>query len=264
MKTIMLTMISCICLFVYNIASADEFQILTVEEPPSSFMNVEDEPSGFSVDIVREIQHRINNNDPIKVVPELRALKTASEVPNVVLFSFSRTPERENNFHWIMLLMRKPWVMYSKKGAGFILTSLEDSRKMRSIGVVRGDVRALYLQQMGFSNLEVVAQHEQNVKKLMSGRIQMLFYEPPGMSFICRKLGLPMSAFEPVLKTAISELYIMMSKKGTDPKAVNKWQSAARGIKEDGTFQRIAEKWANKIYEQYGIDCVVKDGALTF
>lgn len=253
-----------ICICNIDFVYAKELTILTVEEPPSSFMSDEGEPAGFSVDIVHEIQHRINNNDPIKIVPEIRALKTASESPNVLLFSFSRTQEREKDFHWIMLLMRKPWVMYSKKDAGFVIKNLEDARKMKSIGVVRGDVRAKHLERMGFTNLEEVSIHELNVKKLLLNRIQILFYEPQGMAFVCRKLGVLMSDFEPVLKTEPSEVYIMMSRRGTAPATVRKWTDTARLIKEDGTFQRIAEKWANIIYGQVGIVCEVKDGALNF
>jgi ABC-type amino acid transport substrate-binding protein len=99
-----------------NITFAEALTILTVEEPPSSYLDANGEPAGFSVDMVREIQDRINNSDAIQFVPETRALKTALGSPNVVLFSFSRTQERENQFHWIMLLIRKPWAMYSKKG----------------------------------------------------------------------------------------------------------------------------------------------------
>ena len=84
------------------------------------------------------------------------------------------------------------------------------------------------------------------------------------MASACRKLGVPMSDFEPVLKTEPSEVYLLMSKHGTDPAAEKKWRDAARMIKEDGTLRRIAEKWANIIYEQDGIACTVKDGALNF
>jgi len=135
---------------------------------------------------------------------------------------------------------------------------------MKRIGVVRGDVRAAHLERLGFTNLEMVATHEQNVKKLLINRIQMLFYEPQGMSFVCGKLDIPMSEFEPVLRTEPSEVYIMMSKQGTNPETVIKWRDAARLIKQDGTFQRIAEKWAGIIYKQNRIFCEVKNGALNF
>jgi polar amino acid transport system substrate-binding protein len=243
---------------------AEELKVLTVEEPPSSFLNKKGEPEGFSVDIVREIQRRVNNHDPIQFVSEIRALQTASKYPDVVLFSFTRTKDREDVFHWIMLLMRKPWVMYAKKGAHFDIKKLEDAAKIKRVGVVRGDVRATHLERLGFTNLEMVATHEQNVKKLLINRIQVLFYEPQGMSFVCRKLGIRMSEFEPVLETEPSEVYIMMSKQGTKPETVRKWRDAARRIKEDGTFQSIAEKWAKNIYEQNRIVCEVKNGALNF
>jgi hypothetical protein len=35
-------------------------------------------------------------------------------------------------------------------------------------------------------------------------------------------------------------------------------------MKADGTFQGIAEKWAQFIKTRYAIDCEVKNGALNF
>ncbi|MBN2428140.1 MAG: ABC transporter substrate-binding protein [Deltaproteobacteria bacterium] len=227
-------------------------------------MNEKGELAGFSIEVVREIQRRINNSDPIKIVPESRALKIASQKSNVVLFSFSRTPEREEKFHWITLLLRKPWVLYAKKGANIQIENLEDAKKFKSIGVVNGDIRALHLQRMGFTNLHGVSTHEQNVRKLRRNRIEAIFYEPQGMASACRKLGIPMSEFEVVYKTEPSEGYIMMSKVGTKPAAVKKWRDTAFQLKEDGTFHRIAEKWAAIICAYTGASCSVKDGVLHF
>lgn len=83
--------------------------------------------------------------------------------------------------------------MYSEKGAGFSIETIEDARKLESIGVVRGDVRAIYLERMRFSNLRKVKTHDQNINKLLTHRIQILFYEEQGMSHICSKLGIAMS-----------------------------------------------------------------------
>lgn len=259
----------CLFLFAWHVCMgsaplfAGEYRILTVEEPPSSFSDDRGEPAGFSVDIVREIQRRIHNHDPIQILPEIRAFKTALEYPNTVLFSFSRTAERENKFHWIMLLLRKPWVLYARKGTQLDVQSLDDAKKVDTIGVVRGDVRENYLRQMGFSNLIEVSRHEQGVEMLLSNRVELLFYEPLGMSILSGKLGVPRSEFKEVLKIHPSEVYLMMSKK-TPWETVKKWQDAGRRIKEDGTFQRIAEKWEAIISEQYHITCEVKDQALNF
>ncbi len=248
----------------FSSAFAEEFEILTVDEPPSSYIGKNGEPEGFAVDVVREIQRRINNSDPILVTPEARALKIASQKPNVVLFSFSRTPEREDKFHWIMLLLRKSWVLYAKSGSGIKLNNLEDARNVSSIGVLRGDIREDHLKQLGFNNLSVVKNHEHNVRMLQRGRVDLLYYEPIGMDYACKKLGISISEFEAVLETQSSEVYIMMSKNGTDAEAYKKWRDAANQIKKDGTFDRIAKKWEKEISNITGLVSEVKDGALNF
>lgn len=241
---------------------AAELKILTFDEPPTSYVDENGKLSGFAVEIVREIQHRVSNNDPIELLPEMRALIIASAEPNVVLFSFSRTPDRENQYHWITLLIRKPWVFYMKKNTDIVLRDINDAKQLGTIGVARG-IRSTYLETLGFKNLEAVTNNWQNIKKLFAERVQAIYYEPQGMATECQRLGIPFSEFKQVFVTNYSEVYIAMSK-GTDPGIVKNWQDAARNMKDDGTFQRIAEKWATYMSEKYDVICNVGIDALNF
>jgi hypothetical protein len=86
-----------------------------------------------------------------------------------------------------------------------------------SIGVVRRDVRALYLEKLGFKNLAPVSNHEQNIKKILADRIAMFAYDPLGLAYACKKLDVDPAAFQPVLELKTSVVYIMMSSQGTLP-----------------------------------------------
>jgi polar amino acid transport system substrate-binding protein len=90
---------------------------------------------------VREIQQRIGNTDDIQMIPWTRIYQTALRKPNIVFFSVARTPEREDKFHWIALVMPKPWTLYAKKGSGLQVKTLEDAKKVDAIGVLRADIR---------------------------------------------------------------------------------------------------------------------------
>lgn len=251
-------------LFCTNVSLAENIQILTVDEPPSSFLNEKGEPTGFSVDVVRELQKRLNNTSAIQIMPEARVIKTATESPDTLIFAFSRTPSREDKYHWIMHIIRKPWVFYSKKGANIHLKDLDDAKKVQRIGVVRGDVRENQLLDLGFKNTEAVTNFDQNIKKLQADRIPLLYHEPIGMAYTCKNLGIPVSEFEAVYSPKASDVYILMSKNGTSEETAKKWAEAAAKMKEDGTFQKIAEKWSQLIFEQVGIRPEYKDGALNF
>ena len=245
-------------------AYAGEMMILTVEEPPGNFTDENGEISGLSVEYVREIQRRIGNTSPIVMAPAARLIKTVFSQPNVVAFSVARTPEREDKLHWIALVMRKPWALYGKKGSGLQIKSLEDAKKVNAIGVLRDDIRADWLKQQGFTNLIEASEHEKNIKLLMSGKVPLIFYSPHGAAHLCRKLGCDFNELEPVLFPHASLSYIVMSKNGTPPETVKLWQEAAQQIKDDGTFEKLAEKWAKYTREKDGIEAEVKDGALNF
>ncbi len=238
--------------------------ILTLQEPPGNFTDKNRNISGLSVEFVREIQKRLENTDSINMVTCPRFKYKLFNEPNVVGFSVARTPEREDKFHWIALMMRKPWTLYEKRGSGLQIKNLEDAKKVKSIGVARGDVRADYLKQKGFTNLEDVYEHELNIKKLLYGRVPLIFYSAHGASHICRKLDIDFNELNPVLTPNSSMSYIVMSKKGTSIEAVKEWKEIAQQIKDDGTFQKMAEKWMKYTIEKDGIECEIKDGALNF
>lgn len=247
-----------------TVVQAEQLRIVGVEEPPCVFKNEKDEIVGLAVDVVNAIQHRINSHIPIEMIPEVRSLEIASRLSNIILLGFSRTPEREDRFYWITKLLNKSWVLYAKKGSRLMINNLEDARKVDSIGVVLGDVRSSYLIRKGFSNLDHVAHHEQNIRKVWSDRISMIYYETLGMAYVCERLGVPLSDFEAKLWTGSSEVYILMSRNGTQEKTAREWHDAANQLKMDGTFQRIAEKWADAVYDKFGIRCDVKDSILHF
>jgi polar amino acid transport system substrate-binding protein len=243
---------------------ADELQIWTLSEPPGNFIDKNGKITGLSVDYVREIQQRIGSTDDIQMIPWRRIYTTALREPNIVFFSVARTSEREDKFHWIALVMRKPWALYGRKGSKLQVKSLEDAKKVKAIGAMRGDIRADWLKKQGFTNLDEADDHERNIEKLFRGRVDLIFYSPHGVAHICRKLGIDFNELEPVLFPHASLSYIAMSKNGTPPETVKLWQETAQQIKDDGTFGKLAKKWAAFTREKDGIECEVKNGALNF
>ena len=118
--------------------------------------------------------------------------------------------------------------------------------------------------QQGFTNIDRVDNHELNVTKLERKRVPVIFYSPQGMAHTCKDLNYDLNAFEIVLVPYSTVSYIAMSKNGTSEKIVQQWHETAQQIKDDGTFDKIAEKWARYTREIDGVEAEVKDGALNF
>lgn len=251
-------------LFVPSMALASSLQILTVDEPPSSFVDADGQLDGFAVDVVKAIQQELGDQTPIEVMPEIRVLKIASDTPNVMMFGFSKTAEREKNYHMISLLLRKPWVLYAKKEYQQQFDNIEEAKVASTIGVVRGDVRSIYLDQLGFENTQKVPYHELNVRMLMKDRVDMIFYEPLGLAYAVKNLGFSLDEIKSVLRPEASEVYLMMSREGTDIALVERWQAAAEKLKAEGKFKAIAEHWSEIIYQQTGVKSEAMEDALNF
>ena len=220
---------------------AEPLTIVTSEEPPLSFSDEQGVLTGISVDVVREIQRRVGSVDLIEIYPWPRLYHTAEKEPNVVAFTMARTEEREDKFHWITVVNRNAWMLFAKKGSGITISKLEDAKNVKTIGVVQEDVRERLLHSMGFHNLEPVTKWEQNILKLLDDRVSLVFYAASGLAQSCRKASVDCGKIESVYTIKLAEAYIAMSK-GTSAATVELWQTTAKQMKQDGTFNRIAAK----------------------
>ncbi len=168
-------MLLLVAFFVLSV-SAFSVEIGTVQEPPGNFTDEDGNVVGLSVDFVKEIQRRIGDTTPINILPGARLIQYSKEKRNYVIFSLSRTESREDQYHWISLVMRKPLVMFAKKGANLNIRNLEDAKRVRAIGVLRGSIQDIYLQENNFTNIEPATEHEMNLRKLMSGRLDIMYH----------------------------------------------------------------------------------------
>lgn len=233
-------------------------------EPPANYLTPWGEPDGFVTDIIRAMQKSLNDNTRIEFIPEARALKIAREKANILLFSFSRTPKREDLFHWIGKVQRKKWHVIALRQHRLKITSLEQLKALPSIGVVRGDVREEWLAEQGFSNTSAVASHEQNIKRLLNNRVTAIFYEIQGLMHLTANLKLDRQLFESVYIANQSDVYLLMSKAGTSPALLRKWQQAFRHLGQSGKLKAISLKWQQRLRRKHQIESQLEQDVLAF
>jgi polar amino acid transport system substrate-binding protein len=122
------------------------------------------------------------------------------------------------------------------------LTSLEDAKKVSAIGTYKDDVREQLLKSQGFTNLDSSKSPASNLKKLLSGRVDLWLYSNLGVSSIARQIGIDPGEVELVLPFKDYYAYIALSK-GTPQVVAQEWQAALDEMKRDGTFKKISRKW---------------------
>lgn len=221
---------------------AQDLAIYCEEEPPNQYVGPDGELTGMTVEIVKEIKQRVGSRAPIQMVPWARGYDAAIGEPNIVLFTVSRTAERNQMFNWVGPVHELDFTFYARVDSHVHIKSLEDARKLQRIGVYISDVREVMLMRGGFDNLDRAANNTQNFKKLIAGRIDVYATSSQSIDAEAASAGFSSAAVKPVFTFARVQDYIVLSK-GTPASVVKAWTQAFASMKKDGTFAQIHRKY---------------------
>ena len=237
------TLFSLICaLFFSANLCAQGLSIYCEDDAPLQFAGADGKLTGFSIEIVKEIQKRVGNKDEIHMVPWARGLANLNNEPNSMLFSMARNAERNQQYQWIGPIAETTYGFYVKADSSLKITSLEDAKKVGLIGVYRGDVRDQFLTRQGFTNLDRANSNVSSFRKLMLDRNVMYVDSPMGVKSLAERAGFSLADVRVVYNFMKIQLYIAASK-DTDPAVVAKWNRALEVMKKDTTFLNIHKKY---------------------
>jgi polar amino acid transport system substrate-binding protein len=221
---------------------ASDITVVTEEYPPYNFTN-NDQITGCSTDIVKEMLKRTGLSFDINSYPWSRTYKIAQETPNTLIYSIGRNAQREKLFKWIDTVVPYDVYLYKlKKRTDIVVNNFDDAKKLK-VGALRDDVRAQYLEKQGFS-LELVPKDSLNLKKLMSGRIDLVPFDKFGIAHLMKQEGLNVDDLEAVfrLEEMSGGLYVAASL-STEDAIVEQCTTALTTMKEDGTFDKILSNY---------------------
>lgn len=228
-------------------------RLLAEDGPPFNFPGVNG-PQGYTVDIVRELLARTGCQGEITFLPWPRAYDEALNKPDTVLFTITRTPEREDLFRWVGPIASLTWSLFALPQSRLKVRSLEEARALSGISTYRADVREQYLRGLGFANLHSAANFENSVEMMLQGHVPAVIADSPGISHYLRQRGLPQESVENIFTLRTIDLYIAFSLQSA-PHLGERWQRAFGHMLEDGTCERIRAKWLSGKKSQ-GFDAI--------
>ncbi|MFT5700055.1 MAG: polar amino acid transport system substrate-binding protein [Desulforhopalus sp.] len=238
-NSIMCTFLICLFLGVGS-ASAADFKIMTEEFPPFNYTDG-GKTTGLATDVMMGITKKIGHNSDIEVLPWSRAYALIQKDEGLVLYSMTRTEAREDLFKWVGPVAANKWVLFAKKGSGVSISSLDDAKKVKKIGAYKDDAAESFLKAEGFTNIDSVLKDEQNVPKLMAGRIDLWIVGE--LQGIHKAKAKGVSAdLEKVFDVKDTQLYIAFSKNTSD-EDIAKWQKALDEMKADGSYDAILKNY---------------------
>lgn len=218
------------------------FDIYTENWPPYNYIE-NDQVVGISVDIVREILKKVGHPDTIQLVPWARAYHEIQKQDNVIVFSMGYSEDRKDLFKWVGPIAEIQVSFYKRKGSAIRITTLDDARSFEKIGVARSTLSHSILKNKGFSNMEFSNTGESLLKKLISGRCEVIvststIFHPQALKLF----GIEKDEIVKEFEICNRELYIAFSK-NTPDSVIRKWQKILEDLKKSKKYEQIFLKY---------------------
>jgi len=222
-----------------------ELRILTGEFPPLSYSE-NGLPSGPAVEIANRIQRILDSKIPIEMYPWARGYLQLERDSNTMLFSTTRTPERDQLFKWVGPFAEKRFVLFAKMGSPIRGAVLQDFVEYR-VGVMNSSNNDEFLVKKGFKHITRVNVEQSNLKMLLLGRIDLWYTDVPQANYAMEQEGVADQLAE-VYTVEVNRSYFAFNRNTSDS-IVGAWNRAFNDLYKNGTIRQILTKY--KLEELY-------------
>ncbi len=239
------------CLMVLSLSASsllaaplDDIRLMTEEYPPFNMKGPDGIATGIAVDVLMGMAEKVGSSkraEDVEVLPWARAYNEVQSTSKTSLFCMTRSEEREPLFAWVGPISPTRVVAMALKSKGLKISSEEELNGLVA-GVIKDDIGDQLAAKAGISKIDRTASNEQNIKKLLSGRIDIWIYEESVAQWQIKDLGYAPDDFETVFVLSSGELAYAFHK-DTDPSVIEQLQAALDGMKADGSYQAILNKY---------------------
>jgi len=212
-------------------------EVMTEEYPPYNYQE-NGELKGLAVELLGASIQNIPEfpEFEMKIFPWPRAYQTLLHSPDTMLFSMTRTPEREPLFKWAGPIASTRIVLLAKKDSHIKIDSANDLSQY-VIGAIQDDIGDQSLRKIKNSlNILYPNSVDSLLKMLDANRIQLLAYEQNVLNWFLTEQQYDLTQFEQVFLLEESQLYYAFNQSVSDA-LVAKIQAAIDQIKTNTTAQ---------------------------
>ncbi len=137
-------------------------------------------------------------NYKIKIYPWARALWLTKENLNYVLFTAAKTQARiDLGFQFLGPVITRTHILYKRASDNSNIKNLKDIRNMGlKVGGLRADWRVNYLRKHAII-AEKVNKHQQNIHKLLAGRIDLIIGSDIKTPFLTKEIRVNFDQLKP-------------------------------------------------------------------
>ena len=225
--------------------SFPRFDIMTENWAPYNFSR-DGKTQGIAVDLLVEMLKRAGSEqtiDDIKIVSWPRGYGLVTRESNTMLFSMTRTEEREKLFKWVGPIAENVTELIARKDKHIQISSIADIQKYK-VATIIDDVGEQLLLGKGvpLSNLYRVVNRDQVQHLLSINRVDLSIGSSQGFRSFALAAGYNPDDYESVFvlnRDVISYAF----HKETPDSVIQALQKALKDLKAEGIYDKIVEKY---------------------
>lgn len=226
-------------------SQAQTLQIYTQAWPPYSYEH-QGKLTGYSTELLKAVLLEAAVDANYTTLSWRRAYQQASTQANTLLYTTTRTPEREDLFEWIGPIgVRKLWLFKLKDRTDIQIKGVNDLKKYK-VSIVRDTSSLKLVMERGLfprNQIDEAPTTASNVKKLFFKRVDLILATNGGANFELSQLPYPKDAMEPVYLLNDEFLFYFAINKKTDPLTIEKIRNAFEKVKASGLIESLKKKY---------------------
>ncbi|MFA9275840.1 MAG: substrate-binding periplasmic protein [Candidatus Aquirickettsiella gammari] len=225
---------------------AQTLQVYTQAWPPYNYEH-EGKLTGYSTELLQAVLHEASIDAKYTTLSWSRAFQHASTEANTLLYTTTRTAEREDQFEWIgPIAIRKLWLFKLRDRKDIQIKSIDDLKKYK-VSIVRDTSSLKLVMERGLfprKQIDEAPTTASNVKKLFFKRVDLILATNGGANYELSQLPYPKDAIEPVYVLNDEFLLYFAINKKTDPALIEKIRSAFEKVKASGLIKTLKKKYS--------------------
>jgi polar amino acid transport system substrate-binding protein len=171
MKTALLLLAS--FSFASGAAAQNPIVLMTESYPPFSYQEPGGKYRGAGIDQVEVIMREAQVPFTLEILPWARAIAMAETQAGHCVFAAARTAEREPRFKWVVPLFIDRSILVRHGGSKVSAATMDEARQY-TVGTHRADYTEGLLKSFGFMKIDLSADIDTTLRKLLEGRIEMM------------------------------------------------------------------------------------------
>lgn len=185
--------------------------LYTEDWEPFHYIGESNMVEGYVVDLVDMILKDIDNSQTkadIELIPWARGYKLTQLKKNAIIFSTTRTQEREHLFKWVGPIFNNRMYLVAKKDRNIVISGDEELKQYKT-GTVKDDVGNILLEKRGINEefIHESGTSQDSVRLLTKNRVDMIATTWLSFINICKVLEIDYTHYEQVYTLSDLSLY---------------------------------------------------------